>query len=250
MSIVVQIVGHRGGRNVWPENSLLGFRKVLEMAVDAVEFDVHLTKAGELLVIHDPTLERTTTGTGKVAELAPCAHREVVLRGSEGETIPTLAEVLEVFRDARIDLHVELKSDGDHVPYPGIVEAVVAVLAGFDFGERAMLTSFDPDVLGLIRDALPEGRRLCSIDRESAARLGGVETAVRHFEPLVEVVAIQKDLMREHWDAITALVEPGRLAAWTVIDEAEIDHWLRQPIRSITTDRPDLAVAAKERLHG
>lgn len=247
---MVQIVGHRGGRNVWPENSLLGFRKVREMAVDAVEFDVHLTKAGELLVIHDPTLERTTFGTGKVTELAPGAHRQVVLRGSDGEVIPRLAEVLEVFRDAPLDLHIELKSDGEHVPYPGIVDAVVAVLSDFDFGARAMLTSFDADVLRLIRDALPGGRRLCSIDRESAARLGGLETAVRKFEPLVEVVAIQKDLMREHWDAIAALVEPRRLAAWTVNDEDEIAYWLRQPIRSITTDRPDLAVAVKERQRG
>ncbi|MEZ5865963.1 MAG: glycerophosphodiester phosphodiesterase family protein [Geminicoccaceae bacterium] len=247
---MVQIVGHRGGRNVWPENSLLGFRKVQELAVDAVEFDVHLTRAGELLVIHDPTLERTTLGTGKVAELAPGAHRDVVLRDSEGETIPTLVEVLEVFRDAPLDLHIELKSDGDHVPYPGIVDAVVAVLAGFDFGRRAMLTSFDPDVLGLIRDALPCGRRLCSIDRASAERLGGLARAVRHFEPLVEVVAIQKDLMREHWAAITAVVEPGRLAAWTVNDEADIDYWLGQPIRSITSDRPDLAVAVKGRRGG
>lgn len=247
---MVQIVGHRGGRNVWPENSLLGFREVRAMAVDAVEFDVHLTKAGELLVIHDPTLERTTAGTGRVADLVPGAHRKVVLRGSEAEVVPTLAEVLEVFRDSGLDLHVELKSDADHVPYPGIVEAVVAALAPFGFGERVMLTSFDPDVLAMIRDAVPAGRRLASIDRESAERQGGLAAATGQVEPLVEVIAIQKDLMRRHWDAITATVDPGRLGVWTVNDEAEIAYWLGQPIRSLTTDRPDLAVAAKERLHG
>ena len=65
------ITGHRGARNLWPENSLQGFRNVLELGVDAVEFDVHVTDAGELLVIHDATLERTTDGHGAVRALTP-----------------------------------------------------------------------------------------------------------------------------------------------------------------------------------
>ncbi|WP_375263913.1 glycerophosphodiester phosphodiesterase family protein [Palleronia sp.] len=63
------ITGHRGARNLWPENSLMGFRKAAELGCDAIEFDVHLTVAGELVVIHDPTLERTTEGAGEVANL-------------------------------------------------------------------------------------------------------------------------------------------------------------------------------------
>ena len=58
---MVMIIGHRGGRNLWPENSLSGFRKLKAMPVEGVEFDVHLTTAGELLVIHDPTLEQHDT---------------------------------------------------------------------------------------------------------------------------------------------------------------------------------------------
>jgi len=57
---ITNIVGHRGARNLWPENSITGFRNVFDLAIEVVEFDVHLSDAGELLVIHDPTLERTT----------------------------------------------------------------------------------------------------------------------------------------------------------------------------------------------
>ena len=84
------IIGHRGGRHLWPENSLYGFRKLLELPVDGVEFDVHLTKAGELLIIHDPTLDRTTDRSGPVADLPAGEHRKVVLKESDGEAIPTL----------------------------------------------------------------------------------------------------------------------------------------------------------------
>ena len=66
---MVRIVGQRGGRHVCAENSLPGFREVRELAVDAVGVDVHLTRAGELLVIHDPTLDRTTAGAGQVADV-------------------------------------------------------------------------------------------------------------------------------------------------------------------------------------
>ena len=64
---MVMIIGHRGGRNLWPENSLSGFRKLRAMPVEGVEFDVHLTNDGELLVIHDPTLDRTPGHSGPVA---------------------------------------------------------------------------------------------------------------------------------------------------------------------------------------
>jgi ABC-type molybdate transport system permease subunit len=64
----VAIIGHRGARNLWPENSLDGFRRTRALGIEGVEFDVHIARDGELVVIHDPTLERTTEGTGRVAD--------------------------------------------------------------------------------------------------------------------------------------------------------------------------------------
>src|SRR5690606_8940203 len=91
--LMTQIIGHRGARNLWPENSLAGFRNVLALDVDAVELDVHLTESGELVVIHDATLDRTAEGTGPVRLLTPEARIRTRLKDST-ETIPTLADVL------------------------------------------------------------------------------------------------------------------------------------------------------------
>ncbi len=113
-----------------------------------------------------------------------------------------------------------------------------------------MLTSFDPGVVEEVRRLVPNGRRLASIDRHSAERLGGFETAVRKMEALVDIVAIEKTLMREQWALINTILPGDRLAVWTTNEPEEITYWLGQPVRSLTTDRPDLAVELKGKLRG
>ena len=63
---MTRIAAHRGGAALWPENSLLAFRNAIALGADFIEFDVHLSKDGEVIVIHDPTLERTTNGYGLI----------------------------------------------------------------------------------------------------------------------------------------------------------------------------------------
>lgn len=241
---MVLIIGHRGGRNLWPENSLSGFRKLAAMPVDGVEFDVHLTRAGEMLVIHDPTLDRTTSGSGPVAELEPDERRGVILKESDGEIIPTLGEVLEVFRDTVLELHIELKADADGSPYPGL-EALVAELVGArGLAERSVLTSFNPEVLETVRKTAPHLRTLSSFDGKSAERLGLVAGLMR-MEALADIIAVEKSLLVGAWDEITALIPPERLGAWVPNHTADLAYWLAKPVRQITTDRPDLALSAR-----
>ena len=86
---MVLIVGHRGARNLWPENSLDGFRRTRDLGVDAVEFDVHLARDGDLVVIHDPTLERTTEGTGTVADRTAAQLAATPSAQGGGEGVPS-----------------------------------------------------------------------------------------------------------------------------------------------------------------
>lgn len=242
------ITGHRGARNLWPENSLKGFRNVLGLGIDAVELDVHLTDAGELLVIHDATLDRTTEGEGPVRRLASEARRIVRLKDSD-EAIPTFAEVLEVFGAAKgLPLHVELKSDENGVPYAGIVEKVAAELTRRGLADRSCLTSFDTSVLEECRRVVPDIPRLVSVNAIWAERQGGLRTFIERVEEMVDIVAVHHELMEAEWPLVTSLLPLDRLCVWTLNDESLIAKWLERSIGHLTSDRPDLALELRSKV--
>ncbi|MCJ8518811.1 glycerophosphoryl diester phosphodiesterase [Pseudorhizobium tarimense] len=242
------ITGHRGARNLWPENSMQGFRSVLGLGIDAVEFDVHLTDAGELLVIHDATLDRTTDGEGPVKRLSPEARHRIKLKQSD-EAIPTLAEVLEIVGAADgPPLHVELKSDEAGKPYPGIVEKVAGELAARGLSARSYLTSFDMSVLKDCRRIAPGLPRLVSVNSAWAQRWGGVASFISQVDDLVDVIAIHHELMEAEWVLVTDRLPLERLCVWTVNDEESIVKWLQRGVGHLTSDSPDLALNLRARL--
>ncbi|MCO6390631.1 glycerophosphodiester phosphodiesterase [Aliihoeflea aestuarii] len=239
------ITSHRGARDLWPENSLGGFRKVLALDVDAVEFDVHLTDAGELLVIHDATLDRTSDGAGPARALTPEKRATVRLRDCD-ETIPTLADVLEALAPAADKrLHVEIKSDPDGRAYDGIVERVVAEIDRHDLRARCHLTSFDVSVLEECRRVAADIPRLVSLNAAWANRQGGIEAFLTRVDALVDIVAVHHELMGSKWDEIATIVPAENLCVWTLNDEALIRKWLDHGIGHLTTDRPDLALSLR-----
>ncbi|PKA38858.1 glycerophosphodiester phosphodiesterase [Rhizobium sullae] len=241
---MVYIIGHRGGRNLWPENSVSGFRKLSEMPVDGVEFDVHLTRSGELLVIHDATLDRTTDHTGPVCDLAPGEHKNVTLKDSDGDAIPALEEVLAIFKDSSLELHIELKVDANGVAYSGLERRAASLVDSFGLAGRSLLTSFHSDVLQTVREVAPHIRTLSSFDRAAAERLG-LRSGLKKIEELSDIIAIEKSLLATHWDEITSLIPLDRLGAWVPNHSADLAYWLAKPVRQITTDRPDLALSVR-----
>lgn len=243
---MTQIVGHRGGRNLWPENSLTGFRNVLGTGVDAVEFDVHLSDAGELLVIHDATLDRTVEGTGPVRFVTPERRRSLRLKDSP-DTIPTLSEVLEVLAEGDCRLHVELKSDETGNPYPGLPEQVAVTLDRFGLAGRSYITSFNLDVLDACRAAAPAIPRLCSINHKSAQRLG-LQATLMAAADRAEIIAVEKSLLAEQWEAVLAVVPLDRLGAWVPNTEEDIGFWLERRTGYLTSDDPVLALAIRDKL--
>jgi glycerophosphoryl diester phosphodiesterase len=113
------IVGHRGAAGLEPENTLRSFARAIEIGVDAVELDVYCID-GQLVVIHDDTLERTTNGHGQVMDTPFDALRR--LDAGAGEVIPTLDEVIELIA-GRVAINVELKGDGTAAPVARCIEA-------------------------------------------------------------------------------------------------------------------------------
>jgi glycerophosphoryl diester phosphodiesterase len=247
------IVGHRGARNLWPENSLGGFRKLIASGADAVEFDVQETRDGTAVVIHDPLLDRTTEGTGPIRDRTGAEVLATRLRegqgeqgGDKGECVPSLTEVLRLFAPTRMELHVEIKTDAAGELPAGAVARMVQALHDAGVAQRSYLTCFVPEVLEQVLACWPGGRVLASLDHRSAEMMGGIGRALARYAEMPGcVVAVEKKLLAATWSQCLAALGTDRLGAWVINEPEEIAHWLAMPIRQITTDRPDLALAAR-----
>ena len=132
-----KIVGHRGAMAIEPENTMRSFARAAELGVDAIELDVHLSRDGRLVIMHDELVDRTTDGTGAIADLDWAELR--ALDAGLGERVPELTEVWAEFDD--VGLQIEVKS----------AAATTAVLELVRSGRpRALpttITSFHPEVV-------------------------------------------------------------------------------------------------------
>jgi glycerophosphoryl diester phosphodiesterase len=103
------IIGHRGAAGYEPENTLLSFRKAIDIGVDWIEFDLHRSADGHLVVIHDDTVDRTTGGQGKVSEMTLEELKK--LDAGKGQRIPTFQEVIDLAR-GHVKMIPEIKQEG------------------------------------------------------------------------------------------------------------------------------------------
>lgn len=153
-------VAHRGYSTVAPENTLPAFAAAVRAGATLVEFDVRATRDGVPVVIHDRTVGRTTDGRGRVwdltaDEIAALDAGSWFGAGFTGLRVPTLAETLDLLAPGPTGLLVEIKPPATLDE----VKSVVAQLAQRDLLDRAVLQSFDTDVLRKIRDVAPDVRR-------------------------------------------------------------------------------------------
>ncbi len=240
---MVMIVGHRGARNLWPENSLDGFRRTRDLGIEGVEFDVHVARDGELVVIHDPTLDRTTEGRGPVAWKTSAELAATRLRDGGDQGVPKLDEVLDIFAGTPIELHIEIKTDAEGRLYPGLEQRLIDLIIRRDLQAQAILTCFVPSSLETIRRLSRSQPVLASVNRKSADGLGGLEAALDRFDAIEGcLVAVEKELLTEQLDLCLKKIGSAKLGAWVPNEPEDIAHWLAQPVRQITTDRPDIAL--------
>jgi glycerophosphoryl diester phosphodiesterase len=141
---MITICAHRGGALLWPENSLTAFRHALALPIEEVECDVHLSADGVAMVHHDPTLDRTTEGTGPLAHRSAAELAATKLRGLE-EGLPTLAALLELVAASGKLLRLEIKANHENHHVPALLAAVRADLARIP--TRIRLMSFLPATL-------------------------------------------------------------------------------------------------------
>jgi len=157
------LVAHRGASGDYPENTLLAFRKAFEFGATWLELDVHLSADGELVVIHDDRLERTTNGSGLVSDLLLSELQ--ALDAGQGEKIPLLREVFDLVAGSAV-VNIELKGCGSG-------EATARLLTewleqGYVTGKNLLVSSFDLQELRVFREFLPDIRLAIICEHELA----------------------------------------------------------------------------------
>jgi glycerophosphoryl diester phosphodiesterase len=144
---MVEIIGHRGAAGTYPENTMVSFMACEKLGADGIELDVQLTKDGEIVVIHDETINRTTNGKGYVKDYTLNELKKFDasynFNGQKFDdcTIPTLIEVFEWAKGNNFSINVELKND--KIEYHGLEERVINLIRKYEMEKRVVLSSFN-----------------------------------------------------------------------------------------------------------
>jgi glycerophosphoryl diester phosphodiesterase len=235
-----EIVSHRGGSFLWPENSLEAFRNTLGLPIEQAECDVHLSADGTPMVIHDALLQRTTDGHGPVASHDKASLSRVRLRGAQGATLPTLAEVAALFANQPMELQVELKGDAQERPYSGLLEKTLAELDRAGIRKQCRIIAFDAGLAASARQAgglagviwLFERRLLGSIGAQ-----GVVAVAQAHGFDMVETEIGILDAT-----LCSTLRQAGlRVGAWGANHSPSLTKAFGLGLDAVATDDPVLA---------
>lgn len=213
------IIGHRGARGLEPENTLRALQRGMACA-DLVEVDLRLTRDGIPVAIHDATVDRTTDGTGPVKGYT--IEDLTRLDASEGESIPTLGEVLAlVEKESR--LVVEIKEPG--------TEAIIASVLMDRMPERLFLVSLHPGSVAMAKQLLPGVQ---------AGLIYSGETA----DPVALARSVQADVILPRWDLLSPEVverahDAGLLVIpWTLNTEEDIEAAAQLGVDGFASDDP------------
>ena len=233
------IIAHRGDSAHRPENTLASFASALEVGAHLVELDVQATRDGVPVVLHDPTLDRTTTGKGPVREKTLAEVRAVSAGYPDrfgaaypGERVPTLAETLAFLR-GRTRVMVEIKTESVGDDAEGGIEArtIAEVRKAGMVGEVAFL-SFDGRALARCRDQAPE------IPRGYLFYRAAVDEILRGArEVACDIVMPEKGMLSDELRARVS--EVGlKLATWVVDDPEELRALGRFDLYGVGSNRP------------
>lgn len=248
------VIAHRGGRRWAPENTMAAFRKSLELGADGIELDVHRCASGELVVIHDHDLGRTTNGVGlikdvtydELARLSAGAwfDEEMAFLGEQatapaqktksdqsfkGERIPLLKDVLELV-SGQVLLNIEIKNTP--VEYPGIEEDLLELLENYGRIDTIIVSSFDHKVMQQLHNKAPHIQIAVLADAlmidlgEYAKKIGAT-----YWHPYYG--SIRRESVEEaHADGL-------KINAWTVNKMRDWSECARWGIDGIVTDDPE-----------
>lgn len=237
------VIAHRGGSKYAPENTLAAFQYAVDQGADGIELDVHLSADGEVVVIHDAALDRTTNGSGFVHEKTLAELKELDAGswfGAEfaGQQLPTLTEVFELVGD-KLLINVELKGPG--LFKSALPEKVVEIVKRFSFTDRVIFSSFKSWLLRMTGQLLPDARLGLLLMPGTLAKIARVLS-----RPVINPWAFHPYYRSVTPRFVSCAAKQNRqVLAYTVNDPDEIKRLTQMGIYGIITDDPALALAIK-----
>ena len=234
-------IGHRGAAGYCPENTFASFHKALQLGVDFIEMDVQMTKDGQLVVIHDPTVNRTTNGKGKVKDFT-LKEIQALDAGSwfdpkfTGEKIPSLSEFLDEF-GGKVGILLEIKNPS---LYPGIEGKIADELLNRGLtsaeGSQVIVQSFDQNSLKKFHQLIPSIQLGVLLKRVTGKGISNQELAsflsfAAYVNP--KITMVNKRLIRRiHQHGFKTLV-------WTIRKRNEVNLLMHFHIEGVISDYPD-----------
>ncbi|MCM0583101.1 glycerophosphodiester phosphodiesterase [Weissella diestrammenae] len=238
--MITTIFGHRGIPAKFIENSLTGFEYVANFG-EGVEFDVQLTKDLIPVVMHDERIDRTTNGRGFIKNLSLTELRQFHLvndpnwqhqQMSHFETIPTLAEVLAIFKNTTTVINIELKTD--RFAYPGIEAQVLEILTAFDLTQRTTISSFNLATLQRVKLLSPIQRTAYLSEQEIQ-------------NPDFFIQKYQLDALHLKWQAMY-FGSQFKQRLWTVNSADTMKKIMGKKVAGIFTDDFELAAQFRKQI--
>lgn len=252
------VIAHRGASGYAPENTLASIGKGLEMGADMVEIDVHLSKDGEVMVIHDANLGRTTSGTGEIQSKTLVELKELDAGSWFSETfskeeIPTLQEVIDLM-NGKAKLLIELKNDSENKIYRGLAEKTMEIVNRNQAKSWCILQAFDSEYLWEIAnseqntDKAFEFHKLIEADFnplpiyiDTKMRFGTLEKSIGFQAINPYFIFLDKDKVQKIHS------EGFKIFTYTVNEEADMRKIISFAVDGIITNYPDRAIGLREK---
>ena len=230
----VIVTAHRGASADAPENTLAAMVAAVEAGADLAELDVRLTRDGQVVLMHDRTIDRTTNGTGELWDFSLEELQELEAGswfGTEfdGEPIPTLRDVIQ-YAKGRLTLNIEIKVSREE---PTIAAAVIDIIRSEECGDDCLITSFSREIVEEVKRIAPEVR---------AGFIFGGDYPTDVFDGEWEILSANHQVVDS---AFVARAREGgkRIHVWTVDDREEMIRLIGLGVDGIISNRPALVRA-------
>ncbi|WP_208541175.1 glycerophosphodiester phosphodiesterase [Bartonella capreoli] len=230
-----KIVAHRGGANLYSENTLSAFRHAIALGVDEIECDVHLLKSGEVVVFHDFCLEQLVGQKGYIHDIDNETRKQLCVKGST-ESPPLLEELLDLLVPTNVALHLEIKTCGAIEREYILSQKALGLINSRNLAKRVSAISFDSTCLRpFIEAGIPSGPCIDNFEGDMSYQFFKWKK-LGYSDLSLDGSIVSRKFIESALDA------GFTVGVWTINGKARLSHWLDMPVHYITTDQPDLAL--------